>query len=489
MKKNLANKVGLTILILFCASGAVFAQNQWEFPVFFTVGQNDNVQVLNRTLQSWNEDFYTFIPSRGGLVIMETLGSIDTFMELYDAESGQLLSLDDNSGNSMNARIEFNVQVNRRYIIKVRGVGTWSTGNYGFRAYYGASGNTTGNIWNNPWNNPITYTIGQNANVAEINQSLSSGSEDFFLLVPSQNGIVFIETTGSTDTFMELYDADSGQLLDSDDDSGSNRNARIEYEMHTNRRYIVKVRGFGEWTTGSYGFKAYSDSFSALWNNPISYTIGQNANVPVVNRSIQSGVEDFFLLVPYGSGRLIIETTGGSDTFMELFDADTGQLLDSDDDSGTGYNARIEYNVQANRRYIAKVRGYGTWTTGNYSFRAYMTTNNGNALWANPANFTIGQNSNVAAVSRSLTSDSEDFFLLVPNRSGTVIAETTGNTDTFMELYDADTGQLLSSNDDGGSSLNARISYNMQAGRRYIAKVRGYSSRITGNYSFRAYFQ
>ena len=108
------------------------------------------------------------------------------------------------------------------------------------------------------------------------------------------------------------------------------------------------------------------------WDNPLLYEIGFDDNTPVMNRSLHEDDEDFFLLIPASNGWLVMETTGSTDTYMEFYDAGTRELLDEDDDGGSRINARIRYEVQAGRRYIAKVRGYGSDNTGNYGFRAYL---------------------------------------------------------------------------------------------------------------------
>ena len=223
------------------------------------------------------------------------------------------------------------------------------------------------------------------------------------------------------------------------------------------------------------------------WDNPIPFEIGADANVVVMNRTIHNDAdEDFFLLVPESDGRLIMETTGSIDTYMDFYSADNQQSLESNDDGGSGSNARIRYNVTAGRRYIAKVRGYGS-STGSYGFRAYFTARVSSNCWDNPLPCEIGINDGAALINRSFQNeDDEDFFLLVPERDGRLVAETTGNIDTYMRLYNADTREELDSNDDGGLGYNARIAYNVQAGRRYMAKVTGYSGE-TGEYGFRAY--
>jgi hypothetical protein len=106
----------------------------------------------------------------------------------------------------------------------------------------------------------------------------------------------------------------------------------------------------------------------------------------------------------------------------------------------------------------------------------------------NPMTVEIGTSANGATISRTLHSSSdEDFFLLTPDRDGRLVMETTGDmVDTYMELYRPGSRNSISSNDDDGDGTNAKISYNVEAGSSYIAKVRGYSSD-TGRYAFRAY--
>jgi hypothetical protein len=108
--------------------------------------------------------------------------------------------------------------------------------------------------------------------------------------------------------------------------------------------------------------------------------------------------------------------------------------------------------------------------------------------WNKPTAAEIGNGPNAEAANRTLHWSDEDFFLLVPNKDGVLTMETTGGTDTHMELYEAGSQNMLAENDDGGSGGNARIRENLRAGTRYIAKIRGYSRSDTGAYGFRAYF-
>jgi hypothetical protein len=239
-------------------------------------------------------------------------------------------------------------------------------------------------------------------------------------------------------------------------------------------------------SSSSVGWDAYEQD---SWQSPVSYTIGSTQGSAVVmNRTLTEGDEDFFLLVPATDGRLTIETTGSIDTYMHLYNYETEAELSSDDDGGSSNNARIIYNVRAGTRYLAVVRGYSNSVTGSYGFRGYIFFREGATSWENPVSVEIGNTEDAAGIQREIQADDEEYFLLVPDRSGRLTIETTGRIDTYMELFNADTRDLLDENDDGGNSNNARIRYNVRAGERYIVMVRGYSSSVRGNYSFRAFF-
>jgi len=224
------------------------------------------------------------------------------------------------------------------------------------------------------------------------------------------------------------------------------------------------------------------------WDYPLFYDLGTNPNVTVINRALSEDDEDFFLIIPDMDGQLTAETTGNTDTYMFLYDYETGDELASNDDGGTGTNAQIRYNVRAGVSYLVIVCGYSYSTTGSYGFRAYLTAREGSSSYGNPISYEIGSSEETAStLNRTLGQGDEDYYILLPAISGRLTMETTGRTDTYMELYDSDR-VLLERNDDGGTNSNARIRYNVTAGSAYFVKVRGYSQNTTGSYGFRAFF-
>jgi hypothetical protein len=172
---------------------------------------------------------------------------------------------------------------------------------------------------------------------------------------------------------MHFYNYETREELAENDDGGSGSNARIRHEVRAGTRYLAKVRGYSNSTSGNYGFRAYMPpprEGSNSWESPISYEIGSGSNATVINRTLERDDEDFFLITPSRSGRYTMETTGGTDTYMSLYDYETRELLEEDDDGGSRLNARIRHNLQAGKRYIIKVSGYGS-EAGTYGFRVF----------------------------------------------------------------------------------------------------------------------
>lgn len=73
-----------------------------------------------------------------------------------------------------------------------------------------------------------------------------------------------------------------------------------------------------------------------------------------------------FTILPTVTRTYTIQTFGGSDTVMVLFEDQNGDLryMKGDDDSGTDRNARIAVRLSAGRRYVLRVRLYSAVDTG-----------------------------------------------------------------------------------------------------------------------------
>jgi hypothetical protein len=315
-----------------------------------------------------------------------------------------------------------------------------------------------------------------------IEELVNTNGRSYTVLSPGTTGANWtisgeiVEVTGIIRVYTRLIRMD-----------GRSIEAAVHSDFERTTALAAMLSGGGGGGGGGGGSGGGDEFEQDSWDNPVTYEIGVDEQATVMNRTIQpSGDEDFFLLVPDRDGRLTVETVGSIDTYMHFYNYETREELATNDDGGSGFNARIRHNVQAGVRYLAKVRGYSSSTSGSYGFRAYMAgARDGGTSWQAPMAYEIGTEGNATVVNRTLESDDEDYFLLVPARDGRVTMETTGGTDTFMQLFDDDR-ELLAEDDDGGGRLNARIRHQLQAGRRYIVVITGYGSE-SGSYGFQAY--
>ena len=86
-----------------------------------------------------------------------------------------------------------------------------------------------------------------------------------------------------------------------------------------------------------------------------------------------------------------------------------------------------------------------------------------------------------ASVEGELSADDSDYFSVTVTDAGTLVASTTGSTNTYGSIEDR-SGNVLNENDDGGEGRNFRVSAAVGPGTYYI-RVRGFDTSITGAYT------
>lgn len=85
---------------------------------------------------------------------------------------------------------------------------------------------------------------------------------------------------------------------------------------------------------------------------------------------------DGYLLknVVAGEQVLVNLSSNDFDTYLQLVDADTGELLAFDDDSGIGFNSQLIFTVEQDTNYILRASSYAPIVTGEYSLTTSIIT-------------------------------------------------------------------------------------------------------------------
>jgi uncharacterized protein (TIGR02145 family) len=131
------------------------------------------------------------------------------------------------------------------------------------------------------------------------------GKEHWYKFLTSAAGDYAIQTFGSTDTYMYLYNSDQTTLLAEDNDGAGAGNSKIVQNLNTNRWYYVKVKGNGN-STGS-----YSIGVSALPAPPLAdnVTINYDGLSHDASTSVPSGISIVWYDAATG-GNVILAPSG-----------------------------------------------------------------------------------------------------------------------------------------------------------------------------------
>ena len=189
-----------------------------------------------------------------------------------------------------------------------------------------------------------------------------SGDQDWFsiTLVAGQTYDISLLGTGDTpldDPLVRILDSSGAQLLQNDDIiNGTVRNSLLTYTAADSGTFYISAQAFATETGG------YTLSVTETGDTSTSDVVGDASTntVAVMNGSISGNIEnatdtDWFTITLTAGQRYLISQDGtGSgalgDAFLRLYDAD-GNQVDSNDDSGSGLNARMAYVATTSGTY------------------------------------------------------------------------------------------------------------------------------------------
>ncbi len=386
-------------------------------------------------------DWFIFTLTSDQQVNVYTSGSTNTYGILYDS-AGTRLEQDSSDGFGSNFGILRSLSAGT-YYVRVSGEGSSATGSYTLHIEPIAAASVS-----------IPYT--------SSGQSISSGGDvDWFSFTLTSPQYVDIDTSGSTDTYGDLYDS-AGTLLASTDSGGSGSNFRI-IRLLSAGTYHVRVSGEGSSTTGSYTLRIGATTSVSLPYTSSGYSISP------------AGDNDWFSFTLTSRQYVDIDTSGSIDTYGRLYNS-AGALLEQDSSDGSGSNFRIIRLLSAGTYYV-RVSGQSSSTTGSYTLR----------IGAVPSVVTeipsIVGSLPYSSSGYYLSRGDNDWFSFTLTSTRVVDIYTSGSTDTYGRLYNS-AGAYLEGDSNDGSGSNFGILRSLSAGTYYV-RVSGQSSSTTGYYTLR----
>ncbi|UPT62910.1 MAG: PPC domain-containing protein [Hyphomonadaceae bacterium JAD_PAG50586_4] len=299
---------------------------------------------------------------RIGLTSAESADPLpDPYLILYGADGAEL-ARDDDSGDGLNAWLEYTATSAGPVFVEARGFGEDAAGRY-----------------------VISLNAGEVGDNAEMAEYLVANSEGRVSLIGAEGDVDWFavdliegrphrfyvdsyEPGPLVDPLLTLLD-ENGQQIAQDDDGGAGLNSYLAFTSPAGGRYYLAVSGYAG-VTGRYFIRAIDTEVPGNINSD-EYLDG--AGDDRINRIEIPGDVDAYHVELEAGVRYTIDVRGHGDSplgdaFLAVLDSN-GERVASDDDAGAGMDARLRFTPQTSGSYILQASGLGG-SIGGIKFRS-----------------------------------------------------------------------------------------------------------------------
>jgi hypothetical protein len=275
----------------------------------------------------------------------------DPYLILYGADGAEL-ARDDDSGDGLNAWLEYTAAASGPVFVEARGFSEDSAGRYIIAINAGEVGdNAEAAEYLAPNSEGRVSLIGQEGDVDWFAVDMIEGRPHRFYVDSSEPGPL-------ADPLLTLLD-ENGQQIAQDDDGGAGLNSYLAFTSATGGRYYLAVSGYAG-VTGRYFIRAVDTEVPGNINSD-EYLDG--AGDDRINRIEIPGDVDAYHVELEAGVRYTIDVRGHGDSplgdaFLAVLDSN-GERVASDDDAGAGMDARLRFTPQTSGSYILQASGLG----------------------------------------------------------------------------------------------------------------------------------
>jgi Calpain family cysteine protease len=198
---------------------------------------------------------------------------------------------------------------------------------------------------------------------------------------------------------------------------------------------------------------------------------------------------DEYLLTDVRAGQEVTVNLNSSefDTYIQVVNIITNELIvENDDVSDDNTNSRLTFTVQPDAEYAIRVTSFDQDAegVGNYTL---TTSASSPIVGAIAPDQTINGTLTITDLRNAGDegSFSDDYQLNGINAGQQVqINLNSDQFDTYLQLVNAATGQVISFNDDANpDTINSQLTFTAAAGVQYVVRVSSYENAVTGNYT------
>lgn len=276
----------------------------------------------------------------------------DPYLVLYGPDGAEL-ARDDDSGEGLNAFLEYQATQTGAYYVEARGFSEDAQGAYVISLLAGEIGNSIDNAdYLTPNTEGRVSTIG------------AEGDADWFMIEmiegrPYRFNLMSMEEGGLADPLLTLYDS-NGQQIAYDDDGGTGFNSYLTFMSPTGGTYFASVTSFGNTGTGRYwlgvsdmdvpGHLATDENFDSANDGRLS-RIDMSGDLD--NYRVQLEAGQTYTISVSGEGESPL-----ADPFVAVL-SENEERVASDDDSGPGLDAQLRFTPQQSGTYYIQASGLG----------------------------------------------------------------------------------------------------------------------------------
>lgn len=419
-----------------------------------------------------------------GTLVLRTSGTADTAIALFDGNCASVpAALSTSVTNTLakpaslnqptSAQLTHTITQTGTYYIRVSGTSAVVTGSYTLSVSFSTSTTSSGDDYGNTCATAHSVTMN-----SSTNGNLETGGDvDAFAITMASAGTLSVTTTGTTDTYGTLLDANCNPLQ-TDDDSGTDYNFAISTTVAAGT-YYVEVSGYDASITGAYTLVVSNSSITTDdYGNTCATAYDISANNSPTTGSLESaGDVDVFAVTLTEGGTLTVNAMGLINTVGVLYDANCNQVATASSSGGVS-NFKINFNVSSGGTYYVSVAGASPSVTGNYAVQVWFL---GASAVCNGATAVSESSSTGGSISAA---NQTNYYAITVTQGGTLTVNTTGSLDTYGTLYSPGCTELTYNDDDptNVNGTNFLISWGLAPGTYYVA-VRAYDNASTGAYT------
>lgn len=354
----------------------------------------------------------------------------------------------------------------------------------------------------------------------------SSFADDYKLTdVVSGQEVQVSVNSSDFDTYLQVVNAFTGELVVENDDidlANGNYNSALSFTVEAGTEYMIRVTSFETPGLGDYTLTTVAPDTVVGDITPGQSLAGDLSNADFGNPSRTGSFSDDYRLTGISANQEVqIDLNSGQfDTYLQLVNEETGEVIGENDDIEVGnLNSQLTFTVQSGINYLVRVTSYDEAEIGNYTLSASLPASVDGVA-------TIGNDETVDGFldetdqTNPLREGSfKDDYRLTDVTAGEQIRINLDSDalDTYLQLMNAATGEVIAFNDDldlnnldnlldglnnlvdGLGSLfnnnnasseldflnltNSELTFTVQPGIDYLVRVTSFAEDSTGSYS------